>query len=233
MVVNIAHRGASAYYTENTISAVKEAIYQKADMIEVDIRFTKDHVPVLSHDATLYRLAKKHVYIHSLTLDQLKAFKINHKEQITTLEDFLDISRGRIGIVLDVKENNNVKAIVNLIKSRNMESKVIFSSPDIRELKKVKRLDPKIRVAIVYRLKLGIIEKARHAKAYSIHPYHLAATNSLIRSAHKHKIKVFPYTVNRSKRMKQLINAGVDGMITNKPVLLRNVIHNFPHNRKL
>ena len=83
MVVNIAHRGASAYYTENSVSAVNEAIYQKAEMIEVDVRFTKDKIPILFHDPTLYRLAKRHTFVKSLTLVQLKALKLRKGERIT------------------------------------------------------------------------------------------------------------------------------------------------------
>lgn len=72
MLKIIAHRGASTYAPENTLPAFKKAIEQESDAIELDVRLTKDGVPVICHDATINRTSNGKGYIHKLTIKQLK-----------------------------------------------------------------------------------------------------------------------------------------------------------------
>jgi glycerophosphoryl diester phosphodiesterase len=67
----IAHRGASGYAPENTLSAFELAIAQGADALELDVRLTADGVPVVIHDATLERTTGRPAKVGDLSLDQL------------------------------------------------------------------------------------------------------------------------------------------------------------------
>lgn len=74
-ILNIAHRGYSGKFDENTILAFKKAIEYKADGIETDVQLSKDNVPVLIHDETLDRTTNGHGYVKNYTLDELKFFR--------------------------------------------------------------------------------------------------------------------------------------------------------------
>ncbi|MFH1054166.1 MAG: glycerophosphodiester phosphodiesterase family protein [Candidatus Woesearchaeota archaeon] len=232
MTIVIAHRGASAYHTENTISALKEAVYQKADKIEVDVRLTKDKVPILFHDASLLRLANRKTRLSKTSYSHLKSIKIRNNERITSLEEFLGFAKNKILVVLDLKELGGELKIINLINKQRMEKDVIISSRNIHVLKKIKKVNPNIKVALIFRFRRKAVLAAKKIGAYSVHPHHLSVTRWLVRLAHENNLKIFPFTVNRSKRMKQLLHIGVDGLITDKPVLLRNVIRQMAKHPK-
>ena len=68
----VAHRGYSAQYPENTVSAFEAAIDAGADMIELDVCLTKDRVPVVIHDKTLERTTDGNGLVSELTLSKLK-----------------------------------------------------------------------------------------------------------------------------------------------------------------
>ncbi|MFH1316968.1 MAG: glycerophosphodiester phosphodiesterase [Candidatus Woesearchaeota archaeon] len=232
MTTVIAHRGASAYHTENTINALKEAVYQKADKIEVDVRFTKNKVPILFHDTNLLRLANRKTRLSKTNYSHIKSIKIRNNERIASLEEFLEFAKNKINVILDLKEPGNELKIINLIKKKRMEKDVILSSKSIAVLKKIKRINSKIKVALIFRFRRKAVLAAKHVGAYSVHPHHLSMTRWLVRLAHENDLKIYPFTVNRSKRMKQLLKIGVDGLITDKPVLLRNVIRQMAQSSK-
>lgn len=225
MFAKIAHRGASAYNTENTITSIKEAIYQKADMVEIDVRFTKDKIPILSHDPTLKRLAKKKIIIQNTSFKMLRSIKLKNNETMATLEEALDVAKGKIIMLLDVKARGIEGEIVAEIKCRDMEDQVLISSTDLVVLRRIKKLDPGLKTALIFKFLISSILRAKKMGCYSVHPNHMGTTAGMIRLAKRHGLKVHPFTVNNSKRMRQLIKMGVDGIITDKPVLLRNVLH--------
>jgi glycerophosphoryl diester phosphodiesterase len=73
-VLRIAHRGASAHAQENSAASVRKAWELGSDMVEMDIRTTADHIPVIAHDPSLKRLYNVDVSIAHITLDELRAF---------------------------------------------------------------------------------------------------------------------------------------------------------------
>ncbi|MBS7618882.1 glycerophosphodiester phosphodiesterase, partial [Candidatus Bathyarchaeota archaeon] len=78
----VAHRGASGYEPENTIKAIEKAIDMNADAVEVDVRLSKDGVPVVIHDETLNRTTNGSGRVDSYTSEQLKNFDAGKGEKI-------------------------------------------------------------------------------------------------------------------------------------------------------
>src|SRR5699024_5745889 len=108
----IAHRGASTYAPENTLAAFQKALDQQANGIELDVRLTKDNVPVICHDATVNRTSNGKGYIHNMTVSQLKkldfgaSFSNKYKgEMIPTLEETLTLI-GDASITLHIEIKN-------------------------------------------------------------------------------------------------------------------------------
>src|SRR5699024_8711747 len=104
----------STYKTENTMPAFKTAIDMHADGIELDIRLTKDGIPVIHHDPTINRLSNGKGSIHELTLQQLqtytfkkKGFPFQKREQIVTLEEFFTYIRNYPKVELHIELKND------------------------------------------------------------------------------------------------------------------------------
>ncbi|EKQ50505.1 MULTISPECIES: glycerophosphodiester phosphodiesterase [unclassified Clostridium] len=86
-ILNIAHRGYSGKFDENTMLAFKKAIEYNADGIETDVQLTKDGVPVIIHDETLDRTTNGHGLVKDYTLDELKIFRTRSTPRVQALKD--------------------------------------------------------------------------------------------------------------------------------------------------
>lgn len=86
-ILNIAHRGYSGKFDENTMIAFKKAIEYKADGIETDVQLSKDNIPILIHDEILNRTTNGYGYVKDYTLDELKTFRTKSVPKIQALKD--------------------------------------------------------------------------------------------------------------------------------------------------
>ena len=85
-IFNIAHRGYSGKFDENTMIAFKKAIEYKADGIEIDVQLSKDNIPVIIHDETLDRTTNGSGYVKDYTLAELKSFKTKSVPKVQGLK---------------------------------------------------------------------------------------------------------------------------------------------------
>lgn len=90
-MLNIAHRGASAYKPENTLASFQKAIDLNVDMIEFDIRLSKDKKIVVIHDETVNRTTNGRGKVRNKDLEQLKLLNAGDGESIPTLEEVLTL----------------------------------------------------------------------------------------------------------------------------------------------
>lgn len=107
----IAHRGASATHPECTLAAIRRAIEVGADVVEVDVRTSKDGVLFLLHDPTLDRTTDGSGLASERTIAELKKLDAGVRfdeafrgERIPTLREALELGRGKIDVLLDLKE---------------------------------------------------------------------------------------------------------------------------------
>lgn len=232
----IAHRGASHYAPENTLAAFEKALEQKADGIELDVRLSKDGVPVINHDATINRTSNGKGFIHSQTLEQLKSYdfgshfsrKFRH-EKIATLEEVLELVRDTdITLHIELKNGplipDDLEAnTLELIYKYHMENKVIYSSFDHHSLQRLHKLDPRAKISLLFHINLlNFFDYVDHTglPVYGLHPNHFYVTEEMIAGAKERNMQLNVYTVNNKKMAKHYQQLGIDGLITNDPLIL-------------
>lgn len=154
MFVNYAHRGASHYAPENTLSAFYLGIQQGANGIETDIRRTRDGQLVLFHDATLERVAGISGGVGDYTLKQLSGFWIRGDEgkrftpdRIVTLEQFLYLFAHRdLTFALEFKDSGVEADTLKLVDKYRIREKCIFTSFQYEHLVRMRELDPDVSI---------------------------------------------------------------------------------------
>ncbi len=244
--VVIGHRGASAYYPENTMAAFEAAYEMGAEMIELDILLSKDGVPVVIHDETLDRTTNGAGKVADYTLTELQKldaglwFGREHAgEQIPTLEEVLGFAKDRITLNIEIKTEAVTdeylggieEKALNLVKKYEMEDYVLFSSFDYRAISHLKQLDVDISAALLYNKK----QSASRIPSELVANYKADAFNCSRRQYKKrwaedtqrHNIPVFVYTVNKERQMEKMIKRGVSGIFSDKPDLLKQVVDNM------
>ncbi len=127
-----AHRAIEAGYPENALSAIQNAINLGIEMVELDIRETKDGELVLMHDATITRTTSGTGNVSSYTLQEIKQFNLKKAdgslttEKIPTLKEVFDLARGKIYINLDIDEKASFSKVYPLAKQYGMLKQVMF-----------------------------------------------------------------------------------------------------------
>ena len=146
----IAHRGASAYEPENTLRAFRRAIELGADMSELDVHLSKDGHVVIRHDATI-PLGDHPVPITALTLEELKRWNAGQDERIPTLEEAIDLVRGRSGLYIELKGAGTPPAVVEILRAKDFVDRrqVIVGSFLAPLIQEVKDLAPEIATSLL------------------------------------------------------------------------------------
>ncbi|MEI3612937.1 glycerophosphodiester phosphodiesterase [Pseudogracilibacillus sp. SO30301A] len=233
----IAHRGASTYAPENTLAAFQKALDQGADGIELDVRLTKDNVPVICHDATVNRTSNGKGFIHNMTLNQLKkldfgsTFSKKFKgETIPTLDETLSLIGDKpITIHIELKNGPVIpkdleRKVLDLVYRHGVEHKVVYSSFDHVSLQRLTNIDPNAKIGLLFHINLiNLFDYIQNTglHIYSIHPNHFYVTEEMIDEAHERNIEVNIYTVNNRDQAKIYQGLGIDGLITNDPLILK------------
>ena len=225
----IAHRGASGYAPENTLTAFAKAIELGADMLELDIHATQDGEIVVIHDETIDRTTNGAGYVKDYTLNELKQFEIFYRndafrdERIPTLREVFELAKGRASFVIEVKTcpifyPGIEQKLVSLLESHHLveQSLVIaFYHPTLREMK---RLNPAIQTGILY--VGGLIDPwavADTVGATALHPHYVYALPEMIAESHQRGYRVHPWTIDHVDEIRQWLEYGVDGITTDFP----------------
>ena len=225
-IIIIAHRGASGYEFENSLSAFQKAVELKADVIETDIQKTKDNILVLNHFDNLYFVTNKNKIISKLNYNELKTIKLKNGEPIPTLEDLLERYQGKIKFNLQLKGHNIEHLILQLVKKYDLLDEVVFSAFRIRTLKKIKNIEPRAKFELLTLFPYRIFQLVYEFKnlitlgVSSINPIYPVLTKGLINHAHRFGLKVYPWTINNKKKILELKKKGIDGVITNYPDII-------------
>ena len=233
--VIIGHRGASLHAPENTLAAFRLAIKQKADAIEFDVKLTSDQEVVVIHDPTVDRTTiNGHGQVSRMTLSELKQldagsrFSSEYKgERIPTLAEVFDQVGKQIPMNIELTNYTTpgdalVDKVVELIKRKDMEDHIYFSSFLSRNLRQARSLLPGCGIGyLTYGGIAGIAQKIFQGTPpgiNSINPSRQAVSRKLVESEHRNKRRVLVYTVNNQEEMRELFNLGVDGIFTDDPL---------------
>ena len=238
-MLKIGHRGAKAYAPENTIASFKKALELGCDMVEFDVRITKDKYPIIVHDNQLRRLTKKFGRANKLTLEQVKRLKIKKTESIPTLAEVLEVIDNKIGLNIELKVKGSAQIVVQTLRDYKVDfRKVMVSSNHPNELRIVEQLKPEITTALLFRATNAIniwfvmdflailflpitkyyiswVVKNAHADYLNINHHFL--NQEKVNLFHRRGIKICAWTVNSRRKINYLKNLGIDGIITNYP----------------
>jgi len=142
------HRASHKSYVENSIPAIKHAIEIGVDIIELDVKVTKDSVVVLNHDGKIDRTTSGTGDPEKYTWAELQQFRLEMpdgtvtNERLATLEEALNLVKGKAMIDIDIK-TGNLKPVVDIIKKTGTASQVCFFDNDYDALKELLAMLPK------------------------------------------------------------------------------------------
>jgi len=222
MFLKIAHRGASGLEPENTLSSINKALALKADMIEIDVRLTKDKKVIVLHDDKVNRTTNGKGHVHKMTLAEIKKLDAGKGEKVPTLEEVLDTINKKTKINIEIKVKEAVRSTIRIInkyitRKKWKNSHFLISSFDHNLLLEVKKLNPKLRIGLII---AGIPDVPKLKEKYNPYSLNLNLTfvsELVIKESHKDKMKVFVWTVNDPEDIRLMHALNVDGLFSDFP----------------
>lgn len=147
-----AHRGLSGLYPENTLLSFTKAIEIQADLIEFDVRVSKDKKLVVIHDSSVDRTTDGSGFVSELTFQELRALNVGLGETIPAFEEVIDELGGRIGMNIHMK--NSGKAIdmaIQHCRKAGILDNVFFAIEPLDEIKRIRETYPNVHVCSLFR----------------------------------------------------------------------------------
>ena len=235
------HRG-SIYGVENTLPAVEAAADMGADYAEVDIQLTADGVPVAFHDGSLLRLAGRMESVSALTWEELRALPLHDASSyqdtgyIASLEElirFCQADESGMGLLIELKPEAGqgealARAILDVVEAHDFGERAIFMSLDYPCLTTIHETHPEWWVGYCAYASAGDLDE-------TIWQYDIdflaveesLVSNRLVAQARELGLPVYVWTVYDTDKMKQYLQMGVTGLISDWPDLAAGVVEEY------
>jgi glycerophosphoryl diester phosphodiesterase len=228
-VLAIAHRGASGYAPENTFAAFRKALAMGAGFIETDLQLSRDARFVAIHDPTVNRTTNGQGAVHDLTLAELRKLDAGAwfgsefaGERIPTIEEILEFAKKHdIVFYLELKPFGSwggEHALISALRESGEIARTVVISFDPAILSAVRKIEPTLMTGLLYEAQItDPLARAQEIGARQVAVRGDLVTPRLLKEARTRDLQIICWTVNHPAHMRLLLEAGVDGIISDYP----------------
>jgi len=225
-----AHRGVSAYFPENTLVAIEEAVKVGAPMTEIDVRRTADGHIVLMHDETIDRTTSGSGAVSALTLEDICCFDAGAwkgeqfvGETVPTLADVLDLCRDNgMFLCIEIKQYDLAPDVATLIEGAGMVNGTVVISFDFDCVCQVRRANPRITTgwltAKIDPAELDdMIGRVLAEGIPVISALHTQVTPEVVERCRLRGVTLYAWTIDDEAEARRFADMGVDVITSNRP----------------
>ena len=228
-----AHRGGSEEAPENTLESFKYSLELGCAYIETDVQLSSDGIPYIFHDDDLSRLLGKDVTFNSLHSSEIQNLKLFESFDIPTLETALKTFPDAL-FQIDLKTDEVAIPAMKIIETLEAFDRVCIASFSSKRLARINEMYPHVCLSMgpkeILKLLLasyGLYKKKVPGNCLQVPIYQYGiklVTKRFIQYVQNIGLKIHVWTINDKNQMQQLINLGVDGIITDRPKALKDLL---------
>ncbi|MGH3980659.1 MAG: glycerophosphodiester phosphodiesterase family protein [Pseudonocardiaceae bacterium] len=222
---------------ENSLAAFRRAVAEGYRYLETDVRATRDGVVVVQHDRTLERTTDLAGSVAELGWARVRAARIDGREPVCRLGDLLEELPAAL-LNVDVKADDAVGPVLDLLARTGAWHRVCLASFSEARLRRLRRAaGPRLLTSMGTASAAALRLRSVLPRVIAAPPVRGALAQlprrrggirvvdpALVRCAHRLGVEVHVWTVDRSGEMVELLDMGVDGLVTDRPDLLREVL---------
>jgi glycerophosphoryl diester phosphodiesterase len=231
-VTVVAHRGAAGAAPENTLAAVRRALEDGTDWVEIDVQETVDGEVVVMHDSDFMKLAGNPLKVWDGTLAQVQDIDIGSwfgpafsAERVPTLAAVLEEVRGKARLVIELKyyghDQQLEQRVVDIVEQAGMVDAVAIMSLKYEGIQKLHKLRPDWNIGLLSAKSIGNLANL-DVDFLAVNTG--MATPGFVRRAQEQDKQVFVWTVNDRVSMFRMFSLGINGIITDEPAMAREVL---------
>ena len=215
------HRGAAELEPENTRLSIQKAIDLGVDQVEIDVHLTRDQHLVVIHDATVDRTTDGQGAVADFTLEEVKRLDAGKGERIPTLQEVIDLVRGKVVLQIELKGPDTAEPVVRTVEQNNIESEVLLTSFVHERLREARQLNPSLALGALWsNPPANACEQAIDMGAEAIHIQYQNIDAQLVQKAHAHGLMIRAWNPDTVEEIQRVIDLGVDAVGSNRPDLL-------------
>lgn len=235
--VVVAHRGIYDGEPENTLRAFRAAVEAGVEFIECDCHLTADGCVAIIHDSTLERTTNGVGEVASWTMEELAGLDAGDGEGVPALEQVLEVIDSKCQLLLEVKTNRQDKvypglpeAILEVLTAAGALERTVIQSFAKPYLKTMRSLSPEVRLGLLvmpWRMLLNYryVEDVEDLGLELVVPHFIRTSRTLTEDLHDRGLKVFCWTVDNTGNLRDVTEAGADGVITNRTKVATEFLH--------
>ncbi|PWL38114.1 hypothetical protein DKG77_07420 [Flagellimonas aquimarina] len=228
----VAHRGGAALFTENSMEAIKNSLQLGVDIVEIDIRMSKDGHLVLMHDKSVNRTTNGKGSVSNLTLEEIQKLNLNDTSANTgvpTLNEALTlISKYETKLLIEVKTGKNynqlLEKLVSDITEKKMGEQVYIFSFNRSFCEELKERFPELTVG-VFVLGPSSIKKLPNVDIVGVEYHSILIFDSWYKKLQKKYSSIYAWNVNSRSSMQRLTAKNINGIITDNPKELQELLN--------
>ncbi|MDE2742828.1 MAG: glycerophosphodiester phosphodiesterase family protein [Gemmatimonadota bacterium] len=240
--LRIAHRGASGpgLAPENTLVACEKALQIGVDMLEIDVHATRDGQIVVLHDAALDRTTNGTGLVADLLGEEVRQFDAGRwfsadfaDERVPLLEEVLDLARNQAVVLIEIKADGIAERVLQVIEAANAVERVVVQAFNPQTVRRLNLLAPTLPTALLVgqlpttpsRVRARrLVRQVLQVGANALAMWYAALTPPFLEEMRQRGIAVWAWTVDEDIAMRDLATMGVQGIITNRPDQLNQVL---------
>lgn len=239
-LVRVAHRGASIECPENTLLAFRRAMDHGVDALELDVHLTQDDVLVVMHDTTVDRTTNGTGRVRDHVLAEIRQLDAGQGEKIPTLDEVFQLVKpASTWLCVEIKGEDQAselaitEAVVQALDQAAFVERTIVTSFSPTALLKARALKPTLATMLDPSPQDGsltprqICEQTLSAGANSLSFDHHYVTPAVAEAARLSGLALWPWAPDTAEESRAMLRLGVPGLMTNKPDVLNNVLHEF------
>ena len=235
--IPFAHRGGTSAAPENTLPAFEHAVSIGYRYLETDVHLTADGVLVAFHDADLTRTCGSAHLIADLTSDEISQLRVEGREPIPLMSELFErFPEARFNI--DCKSDAAVPSLVELVRTHHAIDRICLGSFSHKRLSKLRSLLGSDLLTCMSPFEVGSLRVAGRLPGQAARVAQVPVrqgrptgprgvtivTPRFIRAAHRRGAPVHVWTIDEPAEMHRLLDLGVDGIMTDRPDVLRSVL---------
>ena len=221
----IAHRGDSSRALENSLEAFRFALSIPVDMIEFDLRKSRDGRLYVMHDKDTGRTAEKNIDVEQSQSAVIDLVKLRNNEPIPAFADVLLLTAGKVGLNIEIKSKGAGALCAAWLADSGYKGRVLISSFQEREVLEARAVLPQMPIAGIFdTFVVADLKRYKSMGCAVISLRKKTVTKELIAACHEQNVKVYAWTVDEEAEAERLLGWGVDGMYSNDPRLVKRVV---------
>lgn len=221
----VGHRGAAALQPENTVAGFEYAIELGCDYVEFDVQLSRDGQLVIIHDDSVDRTTNGAGNVSDLSFDTLRGLDAGQGRQIPTLQEVLDVIRGKVTALCELKGPFTADMTAQTVMANDMADQVIFTSFHFGRIARIKQIDPALQTGATFaHPPADALEQAVALGAISVGIHYQAMTPYFVDRARELGLNLRAWNPDEEEEIRRMIQLDPAGISSNRPDLVLRLL---------